>query len=212
MIDRKKILIVLIIAIAVTVVIVVFFMFRSNLVTINVAVSPSDASVKLDGKPVSVKQFEVTKGTHTLTAEREFFGSAELEFNTNDINPQQPLLLILDANTPEALKWLEEHDEDQAPREAATSREVNDQQTDFKNANPVLYHLPRTTLEYDMRYETDDQNVITYVVTLNITAGKGTGKYNAQVKAGKEKSLEFLRSNGVNIDTAKIKWLPDFVN
>lgn len=212
MIDRKKIIIALIILSMVTMAIVSYIVYRSSFVTVNLTVSPSDAIVKLDGKPVSGKRLEVTKGTHTLTAEREFFEPTELEFNTNDINLEQTLILVLDANTPEALKWLEEHDEEQLPREGATSREINNKQTDFKNANPVLYHLPRTGVEYEIRYETDEKDNITFVITLNITAGKGSSKYNAQVRIGKEKALAFLVSQGVDVTKASIKYLPDFVN
>lgn len=187
----KYAIIIILAAIAVIVTIgLVATLTRSNKITVEILTVPSDAQLKINGEAVSQGQHTLEKGNYTLEASREFFGTVTKEINTDDVNTDQPLYLVLDINTPEAEQYFLDHDGESRILEAARGQEYNDNQQRILETYPNITRLPYNTPDYEISYTVEDNASVVFVITIYPPNAlqAGSNLYNEHIEQVKNAS------------------------
>lgn len=184
----KKVKYTIIIILAAITIIVAIGLFatltRSTKVTIEILTVPSDAQLTINGAAATPGRHTLEKGTYTLEASREFFGTVTREINTDNINTDQPLYLVLDINTPEAEQYFIDHDSESMLLEAARGQEYNDNQQKILETYPNITLLPYNTPDYEISYTVEDDATVVFVITIYPPNAlqAGTNLYNQHIE------------------------------
>jgi hypothetical protein len=171
---------------------------KLNLVTI-----PNDSAVTLDAKTIASQgSIYVKPGDHTLKASHQYFTSDVQQINT-DQQGNQTVYLLPNPTDPAGLKWLQQHPDVQAQREAVGGILSQRAQAALLKKYPVIQQLPVNNSDYRIDYQSGDDGSVSFQVTLYgiINNANQAKQYVAQLKAHKQAALQFLQKNGV--DTAK---------
>ncbi len=109
---------------------------------INLVMSPSAASARLDGKkPVKPGEFYVGPGQHTISANFEGFAPTKVTFSSPTTGIKK-VYVILQPNSPTGISWLESHPEDQQTREGYGGQKFASDSTAFAQSNQIINYLP----------------------------------------------------------------------
>lgn len=177
-------------------------------ITVKIAVSPSDATFTIDGKPAATTgEISLTKGKHTLKASRHDFADATKTIDTNDLGPGKKIFLILEPTNAAGSKWLDDHPDEVLEREADSGQTFSKTQKNIIDEYPIVSQLPRDTLDYIVDYVVEEDKSITFIVTVKPYAKpENKTDYQEQVVLFKKEANDFLTKNGIDINKAKITY------
>lgn len=186
------------------------YLSRRGLDKIEVIAIPDDSAIELDGKTISGGEIYVDPGKHTLTATRKYFNADTKHIDTRT-SKGETIYLVPGANSPEALQWLSEHPEVQQNREALAGEQEASIRQQLIDKNPVITKLPVYNSHYRIDYTISKDNQLAFSVTLYpiINGPNQYNQYLQQLQQYKAEAFEFLTSNGVNTNTAKISVTPE---
>jgi hypothetical protein len=190
---------------------ILWFLFaKPSSIPVKIVVIPSDSKLTIDGKPAEPGDTTLVEGKHTLKVSREFFGDGIKEVDTADLEQDEIIYVLADANTEEARKYLAEHPEEQLLYEQATGAAFSATQENILKNYPIVTQLPYETLDYKVNYEVKENKSIYFTVTLYpVATTPGTPEYKKQLQGFRNDALSYLRENGVDIKTASIVFSPD---
>jgi hypothetical protein len=187
-----------------------FSIFRHRGETlVNIIVSPRDSMVTVDGVAVKSGKVYVKNGTRTLKASRQYFTAVTKTINTNDFKAGQVIYLIAGADSPEALKWLEDHPDEATFRESAGSGQADAKAQEMIAKYPFLADLPYQTLDYKIDYSIDSKtSKVSLQVTLNpVAVQPGSDLYDQQINQYKDEALQYLKNQGVDTTAIGITFI-----
>lgn len=210
---NKKVLVIVVSAIVLSLLVVGLATLERQLsrgVKVEIIVVPTDSSLTIDGEPASPGIVSLSPGKHTLKASREFFGDAVEEIDTETLDAEQPIYLVLDSNTPEAEQYMTDNPDQQMLRENAFGQEFSNTSQSILERYPITTQLPYTTIDYRIDYEVTENKDVKFVVTLYPVATEpGSDMYKQQLNDFKQNALSYLSSRGVDTATTDISFSPD---
>jgi hypothetical protein len=178
---------------------------NNSMVNLKIEVIPRDSTLSVDGVVTEPGTVAVTKGVHTLKAQRQYFTDAVQKIDTNKINTADTITLMPTPDSQQAIDWLNSNPGVQKSREAAGAAQAAEASEDIQERYPFINQLPRSTLGYTIDYTLDSNRGISFQITVFPRArAKQDGTYDAEVAQYKTQALEFLSQIGVNTKEAKI--------
>lgn len=185
-------------------------------VSVEVYVVPSDTTVTMDGKEIDVNngKISISKGKHTFVGTREHFGSETQEIDTANLPENDTVYLALYPNSPEGEEFLENNPQEEHRYERVGGSAFNAVTDKLLEDYPFTNELPYETLDYKIDYDVSaDRKTVNFLVKLYEPAAvtAGSDLYKQELNASKEKALDYLRDNGVdlNSDEVKVIFTPD---
>jgi hypothetical protein len=205
---RRKLLIIT--GVSVLVLFVAFGLFSAlqhrGEIKVRLVVAPKDSSLTLNGQPTKSGTLYLKPGVYTVKASRQYFTDVTEKIDTRELGPEPSIYLLPGADTPEALKWLEDHPEDEELREAiGASRAIQESQDTLKKY-PVVEKLPYKTLDYKIDYSLVNDELQLQISLYPIATTPGSALYDQQVEEFKQKALTYLKSQGVDLANTKIEY------
>lgn len=187
---------------------VALFVSRVGLVRLVIVCVPSDSTIALDGKAVQPGTIYVSPGAHHLKAVRTYFSPATLSLNTSDLDNTHTVYLLPYPSTPEAIRWLDEHQEEQQQREAYGGLQADKAQQTLTKLNPIIDKLPVYNFRYRIDYSIGQNNKLAFLITLYPSGSKDSAEYKEQLQMYRDEALSFMRSNGADPSTQTITYSP----
>lgn len=175
-----------------------------------ITVIPSDSTILIGEKKIHSGTTYVTPGEYTLTASRKDFVKKTKKINSNEIKNTTTYILLDPANSA-GDQWFTTHPKEASLRENIISDNISRQQAEFQKKNPILAKLPVYNSDYRIDYSSDAANNIEYQITLYaiINGPADRPRYLAQLKQYKAEAINFLKSSGVDVTSARISYTPD---
>jgi hypothetical protein len=180
-------------------------------VTIDVFVVPSDAKVTVDGQPSSSTKVTLSKGTHTFKATRQYFETVTQEVDTNNVGASNTVYLALYPNSPEGEAFLAAHPDEQLRYERVSGAEFSALQEKLLDEYPVTTKLPYQTIDFKIDYDVTKKKDVMFMVTFfpPEAVTPGSDLYKKELLRSKASALEYLESQGVDVDSVEITYTPD---
>lgn len=146
---------------------------------------PHDSSLTLDGVKLAEGSLYLKPGSHTLTAERQYFDKFSRKVDTQNLKAGQTIYLMPLPVSKEALTWLKDHPGVQAEREAAGGAEDQEIQSTLGANYPIIKSLPYTDIRgpFTINYGTIPNG--TYELTVTDSSPNG-----------RLKALKWIRDQG----------------
>jgi hypothetical protein len=205
---RKKLLIIA--GVSALVLLVGFAIFSSlqhrGETKVNIVVAPRDSTITIDGQPAKHGTAYLKPGAHTIKASRQYFADAIEKVHTSELDNGQEIYLLPEANSPEALQWLEDHPEEMELREAIGASRAAEGAQDNLEKYPFIRDLPYKTLDYQVDYALNGDELTLIVTLYPVAVTPGTKLYEEQVEEFKQKALTYLRSQGIDLAKTKIEY------
>lgn len=178
---------------------------------VKIIVVPEDSKITVDGAQSKSGTVYLKPGKHEIKASRQYFTDVTKNVDTKDLKSGQEIYLLPGIDSPEAIKWLNDHPEVQEMREAVGGAQAAANSETIAEKYPFITNLPYRTLDFQVDYSiTGEKYDISFQVTLNpVAVIPGTPEYKQQVVEYKQLALEYLESQGVDTKKAKISFDPD---
>jgi hypothetical protein len=208
LLQDKRIVILGAAVIFILMIIVVWLATGGGKVTLDIAVTPRDATVTIDGKASSAGKVQVAPGKHTIKASRQDFTEVTREIDTARMAPGTTIYMVLDPTNDSGRKYLTDHNDDQMLRERAFGQEFSDTQAQILDNYPITSDLPYETLEFKVDYEVDESKNVNFKVTIFVPSSTpdNQARVQAEYDAHKQQAIDWMRSKGVDTDKAKITY------
>lgn len=144
---------------------------RNGKVAITVNVLPQDALVTFNGKDIGKGTVYVVPGTYSIKASKSGFA----DFTASEYldHSGQIVTLLLDAQTVEAKKWMQDHQDTYAEFEGKAGEQANTRGDDFQKKNPITGILPYSNLIYTIGYKADPADPSGNSIIIEIDASDG---------------------------------------
>ena len=208
--SRKKMLVIIGVTSVVIIVGIFLLLFgRTKTYEYIVLVDPPDSILTIDGTPTKPGTISLTKGEHTLKATRDLFEDAVVVVNTDNFTPGQEIFVLPTAVSPEAIAYLESLPDPQNISEKIGAAITSQRATAVNEKYPVVEKLPYNSIDFGISYSVDDDLNISFAIALYPYAkpDNPAGR-KKQLTQFKNDALTFLRSNGIDTNTAKITYDP----
>jgi hypothetical protein len=133
---------------------------------------PADATVTVNGQPISPGTAYLPPGKYTIEASRGGFTSYKDEIvvgqpNKNDID------IALVGVSDSAKEWQEKNQKLYLEREGRGGKRAAAKGEAFREANPITAQLPYKNLIYSVGYHLDPEDSSNRSIILDVTAGRG---------------------------------------
>jgi len=163
---------------------------------VTIKVSPSDALVSIDGNRTRSKQVYVTPGKHIFEGKRKYFGDYSTSWEVSPETVSKPVILLLEASSPQAQEYLTNHPKEQSLREALGGQLANIQGEEAIKNTPLVTQLPFIDLEYRIDYgpslkSPDDPTAISITIT-------------STSEVSKQDALDWIRFKGFDPNKLEI--------
>ncbi len=210
---RKKRLIALVGAVGVLLVAILLLIFYTlgpgKRIEYQILVDPSDSKLTVDGAPTKPGKVKLSVGKHTLKATRELFEDRVVVVNTKNLSPGQDIFVLPKAVSPEAIKWLEEHPDTTGITEKVGAAIVAERNQTVTKKYPIVDSLPYTSINFKIDYAIDNAFNISFTITLYPYAKPDNPDgMRQQLKEFKAQALQYLSSNGINVKSVPITYVP----
>lgn len=178
--------------------------------SITVVALPNDSVITVDGKISKAGNVKISEGNHTFKASRQYFKDYQVELNYKDLESGITLYLLPEPNSPQAFELLRNDPELQQQREAAGGEESSRVQKILEANYPIIGELPYENLHYKIGYKLEDTSNIVFTITLYgiINSPSQYNEYQKQLSQYKAEALNYLRSNGVDVNKEKMEFTP----
>lgn len=152
---------------------------------VEIVALPHDSKLTLDDASLAEGSLYLKPGSHTFTAERQYFDKFSRKIETQNLKDNQIIYLMPIPTSAEALNWLKDHPSVQAEREAAGGAEDQQIQSVLGAKYPILKSLPYTDIRgpFTINYGTVPNGTI----DLTVTDSSPNGRVNA---------LKWIRDQG----------------
>ncbi len=213
--QRTRSIIIVLAALAVTVIVfaLVIYVPRIGKAEIEVVVVPDDSTLTMDDKPIKQGKLWVESGTHIFKATRQYFGDASVTIDTKTHQTGRAVYVIPNPNTPEARQWLLDHPDQSKILEIPAGIKQDDYTTNLQQNFPIVHMLPKETLNYkiDSPDGIDENGKLMLHIRLyaQLNNGNQMARYKAQLLQDQAEALQFLTSNGVDVNTLSITYTPN---
>jgi hypothetical protein len=178
---------------------------------IEIAVAPSDSMITVDNQPSKPGKVYLKPGKHTIKASRQYFTDVSKVVDTKSLKPDQTIYLLPGADSPEAIKWLNDHPEELARRESIGSAQTAANAEVVEKKYPFIKDLPHRTLDYKIDYSLsgEDYKISFQITFYPVAVTPGTSEYKQQLLQYQQAALKYLKDQGIDTKTANISYSPD---
>jgi hypothetical protein len=180
--------------------VILSFALNGKQPNINLVISPTVASVKIDGKQtVQPGKLYVTPGSHSITASFAGFASKTVSFTAKK-GPIQTITVLLPSNSAEGDAWLQNHPKEANIRQTIGGNNFSSEVDQRASKYPIIKVLPfiGPANEYRIDYGVDPNSSDPTSVGIYITY------YVAQ---GKQDALTWIQQQGFTPSSLNITYV-----
>jgi hypothetical protein len=186
-----------VLAILITAGIIKIVVARPYTATINITVTPSVATITLNGQHASNGKNKVKPGNYTVTASYKGFTTVSKQVSAQK-GQTATVGIILESNSPLTASWYQSHSKDQTTAEVIAGRDFDTKAAQQAKSQPIINLLPYIGPGFEYRIDyglkpSDSSNPVIYIQT--------------DSDQGKQDALDWIKNQGFNPSTLNIQYV-----
>ena len=163
---KRKVIIATLLLVAVILIwTAVILVGRIGKVATTFAIVPSDATITINGNRIGSGSQWIAAGKYEVIVQKDGFASTKKTINITEAKEQNVVAASLKAESDEAKKWAENHQQEYSKNEKYGAIEANNEGEYFSQTNPITTKLPFVDPYYTISYTPSENDSVDLTIS-----------------------------------------------